>query len=167
MSADLDRDTRRRIPVCTSTWFSFVKIQIVVRSIVSIMHPSGGVCLPEILLPWDFHCTFNIITRCRIWYTFLDLANIRRIDTRIRRVASRISWASRLRSPHATRYPNVCYYSCITRYRRAHTSCRSRDRWFARCKIVWRDARRRRFGEDWRFLAQITMNDVRKAIKDT
>lgn len=45
MSAHLDRDTRRRIPVCTSSRFPFVKIQIIVRRLSrSRVRPEAFVC---------------------------------------------------------------------------------------------------------------------------
>jgi len=65
---------------------------------------------------------------------FSILLNVRRINTSM----SRVSQTSRLRSPHATRYSIVCYYSCITRYRRVHVAL------FARLDnlrgSVWRGA---------------------------
>lgn len=140
----LDRDTRRRM--CKSSRFPFVKIESQFDAIVSIA--SGGVCLSEfrqsrILPPRVFFFffiahTFNIVTRCRIHVPRPGEYPANRHTHPGVSVTSRISWASRSRSPYATRYPIiVCYYSCITRYRRAHTSCRSRDRW---CKNCVRDA---------------------------
>lgn len=64
-----------------------------------------------------FFSSLSRACTCRSDATFvlLDLANVRQIDV------SAVSRASRLRVRRTlTRYPIVCYYSCITRYRRAH-----------------------------------------------
>lgn len=75
----------------------------------------------RILLPRIFHChaRVHVSLGCDIHAPRPGERSAKR-QARYDVDVSSLANVTITRSPHATRYPIVCYYSCITRYRRVH-----------------------------------------------
>jgi len=158
----LDQSNTRLV----SSQYLFVKIKrrstIFCRSphIDRRWHPPGSVRLPQIRQSANFTAAnfslsraFNVSLGCDIHASRTGERSAKR-HARYEVDVSSLASVTITRSPHATRYPIVCYYSCITRYRRVHVVP------FARSIICVgrRDVKTRRL------LARIVPDDERRRL---